>query len=325
MSLLDTLTTALGTVKNVTAEHSPQIMFVGGIISIAAGFALTIKNGSRATELLEERKDAIERLKELQEEDPDLYSEEKLAEDIRKVNITTAVGLGKTYGPGLLLGALGCVSTGLGLHEYHSRLDLQIGYSGALLGLIGTMKVNADKIFGEGASDKIMYGLEDKKVTIEEEDPETGKVKRIKKDVQVATNPWGVSQYAVYFDQDTSTEWDRNDDVNEGYIMGVMAQANDRLQCSAFGRTHKTLLLNEVYEMLGVQQTEEGSKVGWDLRSENGDHMVIFKVIKVAREDYEGSDTYHECFLIDFNVDGPVTKFMTRYNFNKTRAIEAKA
>ena len=212
---------------------------------------------------------------------------------------------------------------GKGFSLEHQRYKELGVYATALLDSFMQYRKRANEVFGDDADDKIMYGLENKKVSIAETDPETGEVKIKQEKADVCNNPFGVSRYAVYYDKDTTSEWDENMDENEGYIMGIMAQANDRLQYGLGAPTKKVLTLNEVYEMLGLSQTIDGARVGWSLDSPYGDHQVIFKVIPVAREDYEGADTYHRCFLIDFNVDGDITQYMMKHNFNR-KAIEAR-
>lgn len=327
MSFLTTIQSGFSSVKNVTAEHSPQILMAAGVASIVGGIVLTIKNNTRASDILIDRSEAIRGLNELHDDNPDQYTEEMVATDIRKVNLTSSIGLVKTYAPGVLLTATGIVEMVLAHRELTTRYQNLMSYTSSLATAFAAYRQRAKEIYGEDADDRIMYGKEKKKVTIREVDPETGEEKTHKEEVDVCTNPFGVSQYAVYFDKDTTSEFDENDDQNLGYILGCQSQANDRLQCSRFhiGPKKKILTLNEVYEMLGFPQTVEGSIVGWSLDSKDGDHQVIFNVQKVAREDYDGADTYHKCYLIDFNVDGPVTNQMISHNFNKQKALESKA
>lgn len=322
MNFLNVVKSGVGTVKNVTAEHSPQILLVTGIASIVGGMILTIKNNTKASDILVDRREAIDGLTELSEENKEIYTDEKLSSDIRKVNMSTTIGLVKTYAPGVLLAGLGIVEIILSNREMSHRYKDMASYAGSLAASFAAYRQRAKEIYGDDADDRIMYGIERKKVSVSEVDPETGEVKTKKEEVDIATNPFGVSRYAIYFDQDTTTEWDPNMDVNLGYVNGCMQQANDRLQYPYNTKHKKIVLLNEVYEMLGFPQTLEGSKVGWSLDSKNGDHQIIFNVQEVAREDFEGSDTYHRCLLIDFNVDGPVTDKMLSHNFNKQRALE---
>ena len=79
--------------------------------------------------------------------------------------------------------------------------------------------------------------------------------------------------------------------------------ANDLLK--ARGR----LFLNEVYRMLGIDETKAGQVVGWVYNPDNptGDNFVDFGIYNMQRERVRAFvNGYEPNILLDFNVDGVI-------------------
>ena len=73
---------------------------------------------------------------------------------------------------------------------------------------------------------------------------------------------------------------------------------NDRLQIYGY------VLLNDVYQELGIQRTKEGSIVGWAMTNKSGDGYVDFGL------DEKINMTDDERFILDFNVDGVIYDYI---------------
>lgn len=110
------------------------------------------------------------------------------------------------------------------------------------------------------------------------------------------------SIYARFLDAE-SPEWYRC--VNS--IWGLLwlndrqAYANERL------KTKGKLLLNEVYDMLGIPKTRVGQAVGWRYMENNpiGDNYVDFDIYNEYNRDFCNGVNVQK-ILLDFNVDGIV-------------------
>ena len=78
-------------------------------------------------------------------------------------------------------------------------------------------------------------------------------------------------------------------------------------------RAHRKMMLNEVYEMLGIKKSVAGNHVGWiyDKNTPEGDNYIDFRIQEVYREREDG-DGWEKVYMIDPNVDGMVEEKMVR-------------
>lgn len=98
-----------------------------------------------------------------------------------------------------------------------------------------------------------------------------------------------VSQYARLFDE-ANPNWFNSPEENRFFLETAQNMFNDML------RSRGQLFLNEVYDYLGFESSEEDDIVGWNWN--NGDGYVIFNIYFV--NDHKPS------ILLDFNVDGVI-------------------
>ena len=116
-------------------------------------------------------------------------------------------------------------------------------------------------------------------------------------------NPAAPSDYARFFDEGTSKDWNENPDYNMMFLRAQQQYANDIL------RSRGRLFLNDVYDMLGIPKSKAGQIVGWVYDPDNpvGDNYVDFGIHEVNRLGDEG---YERVILLDFNVDGNIWDLM---------------
>lgn len=144
--------------------------------------------------------------------------------------------------------------------------------------------------YGDQIEDDIYTGKEYKTVTstVEGED---GKKKKVKEEIPIVTDP--VSQYARFFDEASTREWFKSFDTNHTFLMCQQNAANDKLRRDGF------LLLNTVYEMLGLEPSPTGAICGWVLPEDGeppeGDDYVDFGMI---------DDRENNRILLNFNCQG---------------------
>ena len=97
-----------------------------------------------------------------------------------------------------------------------------------------------------------------------------------------------INQTSCWFDQ-TSIAWRPDPEVNEVFLRALENQQNHILRYKGH------LLLNDVYEALGLEATAPGSVLGWSQQVNNDTHVEFdFMVVEEGR------------IAIDFNVDGVV-------------------
>ena len=64
------------------------------------------------------------------------------------------------------------------------------------------------------------------------------------------------------------------------------------------------VLLNDVYDAIGIDRTSAGAIVGWVV-SEDGDNFIDFGIYDLPRSSRFVNGTEHSV-LLDFNVDGVI-------------------
>lgn len=97
-----------------------------------------------------------------------------------------------------------------------------------------------------------------------------------------------IDQTSCWFDE-KSRHWHPDDELNDMFLRMMQEQINRKLRA----RGH--LLLNDVYEILGLEATAPGSVLGWS-QQVNNETFVEFEMVRTA----QGR------IAIDFNVDGVV-------------------
>jgi hypothetical protein len=118
-----------------------------------------------------------------------------------------------------------------------------------------------------------------------------------KKHAAVVIDPTKASRYARVFDE-TNEQWQDEPGFNQFFLTQTQAHMNDRL--SHFGH----VFLNEVYDALGFERTQEGSVVGWIL-SEEGDNYIDFNMYDLSNQAKRNFiNGYENSIWLDFNVDG---------------------
>ena len=152
--------------------------------------------------------------------------------------------------------------------------------------------------FGDETEKEIRYSLRSERVEGEMED-ENGKKKKVKGSVQVS----GMDESTTYarFFKEGCSGFERNGHYNLMFLKGQQELANLKL------RTQRYLLLNEVYEMLGMKPTKAGAVVGWlyDEKNPTGDNYVDFGIYNLGKEELARiQDSVDQQILLDFNVDG---------------------
>ena len=287
----------------VVKKFSPEILVGVGIVGLIGSTVMACNATLKVDAVLavaKEKKDKIDKMTEYANSridfDENDYTPQDRQKDLLITYVQTGADFAKLYGPAVLLGGLS-IACILGSYNIMRKRNI------AVVAAYKVLKDGFDKyrervVEDLGAEKDLEYRHGTKMEKVEETvtDPETGKKKKTKKDVATYDSNH-VSQYARFFDE-SCPQWSKTPEYNLLFLKTQQNYANDLLHA----RGH--LFLNEVYDMLGMKHTQEGSVTGWVL-SESSDNFVDFGIFdvrrKAAREFVNGDE---RSILLDFNVDG---------------------
>jgi hypothetical protein len=274
------------------SKHSPQALFVAGVVGFGATVVLAAQATLKLEDVLDDAREAAETL-EFASTDPG-YLEEHGPESLVKaktyLKVRTAGRIVKLYLPALIIGSLS-VAALTGSHRILTKRNaaLTAAYSAIDKGF-REYRARVVEDLGEEQDKKYRYGVEKVRTTEVDED---GKKRVVEK--KVAT---GVSDYGRCF-RDGNPNWTDRNEINFIFLRGIQVMANERLQAKGF------VLLNDVYKDLGLEQTTAGSVVGW-LWNGKGDGVIDFGIL-------DNDLTMHDYLIgreneiwLDFNVDGVI-------------------
>lgn len=274
-------------------KDKPKIMLVGGIIFIGIGVVSACRGTLKTVETVEEFNEERENINRHL---PEKARPEAKAKNVGKLCLNTA----KNYIPAAI-----CLGSGIALVVgSHNVMQSRIGaLSAAYISLDQAYQGYRQRVIeehGEEADRKYRLGISKEEIT-ETKTLKNGKTKDVRKVVDYIHNdgrPY--SPYARFFDAYNSpSEWRNDPGYCDMFLRSQQAIANEQFQRRGY------LFLNEVYRMLGMAEIPEGQLVGW--YKGVGDDFIDFGLLECWNDqarDYVNGAT--ECFVLDFNVDGPI-------------------
>lgn len=269
-------------------RSSPGLLLGAGIVGMVGSTVLACRATLKMDEVLDEAKGKLEMAKTLEHIE---YSESDRKRDISLIYFQTGVKVSRLYAPAFIVGVVSIAA----LTKSHNILTtrnaaLTAAYTALDKGF-NQYRARVIEKYGENQDRDFRYGTEQVEVI----DPKTEK-KKIVKRVNTTEEP---SIYARFFDQ-TSSSWSKEPEYNLLFLKAQQNYANDLLHA----RGH--ILLNDVYDMLGIPRSKAGTVVGWVL-SRNGttDDFVSFGVFEGKTDKVRDFVNGREgAILLDFNVDG---------------------
>ena len=282
-------------------KYSPEILVVAGIGGLITATVLACKATTKAEEIITETRENLDNVHKLHDAEPETCTDEDARKETVTIYAKTAIKFAKLYGPAVLLGA---ASVGAICQSHHIMRKRNLALASAYSTLDQSFKKYKERVaerFGEDVEKEIRYGLDAKEVEkiVEGKD---GKEKKVKETVMVADCPYEVSPYAKFFDE-TCINWSKDADQNLMFLRQQEQYANNRL----VARGHLTL--NEVYEALGIPETNDGMVIGWIYRPGDNAYAnhVDFGIYNIHRKsNREFVNGYERSILLDFNPDGNI-------------------
>lgn len=288
--------------KLLLNKHSPEILLVGGLISVVTSAIWASYKSATKTPVYMLKKDVL--LTAL-EADTNLNNELG-PEDISQAKLQIYGEFGfdllRLYGPPALLMSAG-IAMLIGSNRILTNRNL------ALAGLFTAVEAAYERYrgrvrdeLGEEVDEYLLSRkrkeglqvLDAKKKPVKWNEIEAalpGELTDTEDDEALGLP----SMYAVIFDE-KSPQWRTNNEFNEFFLRAQENYCNDKLHMEGH------VFLNEVYDALGVKRTKEGAIVGWV--DGNGDDYISFDIYNPYNS-LDGQTIKPEGYLVlDFNVDG---------------------
>ena len=308
--ILNKITRSLGKTGLKIKKHSPEILVVGGIIGGVTAAVMACKATAKAHTIAEEHAEQMDIIHKSVEHGETVNAENEIVtytEDDAKKDTTiayahTAVKYVKLYGPSVVLGGASVVSILAGHNIMKKRnAALAVAYAG----IDKSFKEYRERVvdrFGKDIDHELKYNVKAKNFERTVVDEETGEEKTVNETVEVADSNSDFGPYTKCFDE-TCLEWKRDADYNMMYLRGQQNWANERLKREGF------IVLNDIYESLGIPKTKEGQIIGWvyDENNPNLANHIDFGIFNINRESNRlFVNGYEKSIWLDFNCDGNV-------------------
>lgn len=285
-------------------KHSPAIMFGAGVATAVVATVKACQATLKVDEVLKQAEKSKHQMQALHAAQPHSYTESDLQRDQRILKVHTARDFTKLYA---LPVGLGVASIGLltGAHVVLTKRNVAL--AAAYAGLERVFHEYRSRVRNELGDEKdreFRYGVKYKEIVEEtEQGHEVHTVKR-------AGLEGRESMYARLFDQ-SNPNWDPRDEYNRTFLWMQQCFANNRLQAKGH------VMLNDVYDDLGLPRTTAGAVVGWvkggNGLTTSGDGYIDFGIFDPESQEIiefmRGDDG---ALWLDFNVDGEVFKLIDR-------------
>lgn len=271
---------------------------------------MACKATTKMSEILAESQEDIEKVHALAADESvpeEMYSEEDEKKDLTIIYTKTGLKIAKAYAPAVVVGVASITSILASYGIMHKRnVALAAAYTAVDTGF-KEYRGRVVERFGEALDRELKYNIkaEEIKETIVDEN---GEVHETTKTVDVVDKKAGYSEFARFFD-DGCKGWSKSSERNLKFLVDQQRYANDKL------RSRGWVLVNEVYEMLGIPVTEAGSQVGWmyDENSDTLSNYIDFGIFDLYRqENRDFVNGYERVILLDFAPDGNVFELMKR-------------
>lgn len=288
--LKNAVTSRAGRQLLVLQKNSPRLMFVTGVVGVVA----TVVLASRATlqvegvlEDFEAEKIALDQIAKTSE-----VPEEEITKSKVALHVKSFAKIALLYSPAVGSG-LASIALLTGAHVALTRRNA--GLTAAYVAVDKAFRAYRERVvetYGEDVDRTLRYGMVKAEVYDDPEDSDKGRP------VQVLAKKER-SQYARFFDE-SNPNWDKNWTYNSHFIKCQEQWANDMLRA----RGH--VLLNDVYDMLGIPRSKAGCVVGWVAGNDKGDDYISFGVFNDLYRGQLFVNGDERSILLDFNVDGVV-------------------
>ena len=291
-------------------KHSPEILLVSGVITVAGATVLACKATLKAQNVIDEHRNKMDKIKEARDDEQitlEEYSDKDYQRDLTVTYIQTGVNFLKLYGPSLTLYIAGTsmIIAGHGIMKKRN-VALMAAYRVLEEGF-NTYRKRVIEDYGKEKDYLYKNNLREAEIEVEETDA-NGKTKKVKKKSLIIDEN-SISGYGRIMDA-KSSQWKNDINYLLMFLQGQQNYWNDVLRL----RGH--VFLSEIYDALGFERTPESIVVGWVYDEEHiGDQYISFvrnvngqmvDNISELGDDVYAIDPHYPIIPLDFNVDGPI-------------------
>ena len=231
--------------------HSPDIMFVGGTVAGIGAIIFAIRSTRKLDPILDAFEGEVVQIHETIEE-------KDQGRELTKVYLKYAFKLAKLYSPTIVCAALSFILN-YGCKDILGRRNAKLAAAYASLdAAYKAYKAEIEKKYGIAEAQTLAAPRE----TVADRD--TG-------EVEDEGKPEEIGDYGRLFGEGYSYAWQPDGSVNLTFLKAQQAYANQIFQARGY------LFLHEVYEMLGVKDSDAAHIVGWmwsDRADADGDNYI---------------------------------------------------
>lgn len=271
-------------------KFSPQILTGVGVAGVVTSGVLASKATLNLAPIVEDIKLGVEVAKDLKHtKTADEYSSTQYKKDVTHTYLRGGLDIAKLYGPAVSTMTLSIVCLVSAQGIMHKRNAALVAAYKSVEQTFSEYRKRVIEEYGVDKDAELRAGFRQ----VEERDEE-GNVKTVTR-----FDGSKASRYARFFDE-TNSNWEKKAEYNHLFIKAVQNHMNDLLHV----RGH--VLLNDVYDRLGIDRTAEGALVGWVMGGV-GDNYIDFNIYDFnsqAKRDFVNG--YEPSILLDFNVDGVI-------------------
>lgn len=269
--------------------NSPTIMVVSGVIGLGAAAVLAAKATRELDPILDDHAKRRIHLEETVSKHGQTYNK-----DLARLYAETGWEMTKLYGPALFIGGASAFSVLTGHRILRGRhIATMAAYSG-LIEQMAAYRTRVAATVGEDIEAAIFEGARG-------EWSKEGGISKLEKDIEPVFDQPLYSFDRPWFSEQTTPSWQSDPTSNYLFLKGVQAHMNNILPI----RGH--VMLNDVYDALGMARRPEGAVVGWLYGNPKGTGHIDFGFMA-------GIDPNTKAFRagqvrdvqLNFNHEGPI-------------------
>lgn len=285
-------------------KYAPVILFGLGAVGVVTATVLACRATLKVEAVLDEVDENIKEMKNLRDGDLDEYDQKAYNKDVSKLYFHAGVKIARMYAPSVLLMA-GSIAALTGSHVMLTNryASAAAAYTALDNGFKAYRKRVVEKL-GAEQDLEFRHGVEEIEIVEEASDGSGPIVKTVKR----AAPGDQYSIYAKWFNESCSP-WRSEAALNYVFLKAQQDHWNWRLQHKGY------VMLNEVYEGLGMPLSAAGQLVGWTKDAHErfdkygnplGDGYIDFGIfgddVPEAAKDFVNG--WNKSVKIDPNVDG---------------------
>lgn len=283
-------------------KHNSEILIAGGVTGIVVSAVLACVATTKVSKLVDVAKEKIEDVHKKNESETENYPKKEIGKELTRIYLTTSAKILGLYVPAIVLGGLSLTSIIASNNILKKRTAALAAAYATVDKSFKDYRSRVVERFGSEVDSELRHNIYKDNVTETSMDEETGKVKKVKKEVN-KTRYDGTSDFSRVFDgKNPNYKFDR--DLNLYFLRMMQGFFNDKLIVDGF------VYLNDVYEALGFEKTMAGQVVGWIYDPKNntrGDNHIDFRIADVCTGD--AGEVVEYGYLLDFNVDGDILTY----------------